>query len=522
MVEPDADIVRQYSIEILIELLGAHVTADRAVLQLKSHISYFDAYFDKLKAKSIVIEREYIDHDYLEDYSSYYVRCFQEYPRTVTRLHFFSEDFSAEDFLDLIGGAGERALTLERMQRPGSYIGFMVVKPLPRTIIGRTCLATYENDGGRRHYPITQKYEVNLYGIPLTVSTLAYQEQDSIVAACATSALWSVLHGTGKLFHHTIPSPVEITKAASIHIPHESGEGLPEARMLPNSGLTATQMAYAVRSVGLEPYLVAVGEDAYSVQSTAYAYMRGHVPLLLGIRLYQTIDEEQNDFARHAVALTGYSMGHKKPSPHGPGFLLKAARIDKLYAHDDQIGPFARMVLEEDGSLQTQLKRDNGLEVKASPVMVLAPLYHKIRIPFAMIEYVIVYLDFIIELIRKQFPDLPISERLEWDIFLTTVNEVKTEWFSTLDGAYRADRLLGRMPRYLWRAVATTEDTTKHLDLLFDATDLNQGEMFVTGIYHNNALRLALVAYGKAEEENKEDVAPSPIRAILRHASNAG
>ena len=48
----------------------------------------------------------------------------------------------------------------------------------------------------------------------LRVKSLSFQEQDHEVAACATSALWSIFHGTGKMFQHPILSPVEITKVA--------------------------------------------------------------------------------------------------------------------------------------------------------------------------------------------------------------------------------------------------------------------------------------------------------------------
>src|SRR5262249_17736969 len=90
--------------------------------------------------------------------------------------------------------------------------------PLPRTIVGRTCLKTYPHDS-RRDFPITRDYEANLFGMPLRVESLAFQEQDSVAAACATSALWSAFHGTGKQFQHPIPSPVEISKAATAHLP---------------------------------------------------------------------------------------------------------------------------------------------------------------------------------------------------------------------------------------------------------------------------------------------------------------
>ena len=212
--------VAPYSIDALKRLLRQGARASALVVKRKQHTQYFRNYFEALKAKTIVSEADYIDRDYLEDFAGYYVRCFPNYARRCRRLHFFDFTFSHADFANLLASPANNR-SFARFQR--GYLGFIVVKPLPETIIGRTCLRTYiEKD--ERCFPITRQYEANLFGIPLTVKSLAYQEQDRVAAACATSALWSVFHGTGKLFHHHIPSPVEITRAANVFVP--SGLGL--------------------------------------------------------------------------------------------------------------------------------------------------------------------------------------------------------------------------------------------------------------------------------------------------------
>ena len=66
-----------------------------------------------------------------------------------------------------------------------SYRGFLIVRPLPRSIIGRTCLVNYDKDGGRRHFPTGIPCEANLFGLPLSITTVPFQEQDTVTAACA-------------------------------------------------------------------------------------------------------------------------------------------------------------------------------------------------------------------------------------------------------------------------------------------------------------------------------------------------
>ncbi len=188
--------VIEYSIDALIKLLADRSEASESYIHGKIHSTYFEGYFRELGAKTIIVEKIYVDRDFLEDFAAYYVRCFYRYDRFCSRLHFFTETFSKEDFDYILENVSDTKID----QLKGSYLGFIVVKPLPETIIGRTCLKTYHASPEGRNFPITRKYPVNLFGIGLSVETLAFQEQDRVAAACATSALWTAFQGTGKLF----------------------------------------------------------------------------------------------------------------------------------------------------------------------------------------------------------------------------------------------------------------------------------------------------------------------------------
>jgi hypothetical protein len=63
---------------------------------------YFFKYLNKIQAKSFLIESNYIDKDFLIDYSNYYSRSFREIPKTTDRIHFFSAFFNEREFLSAL------------------------------------------------------------------------------------------------------------------------------------------------------------------------------------------------------------------------------------------------------------------------------------------------------------------------------------------------------------------------------------------------------------------------------------
>lgn len=487
-----------YSIAALKSILGEALIVESAFLESKLHLIYFEEYFDTLNAKTILIEEDYVDRDFLEDYAGYYVKCFVKYKRKCRRLHFFNIKFTDDDFQALLNGC---PTTCDQQALKESYLGFVVVKPLPQTIIGKTCLKTYDYDRERRHYSSTKPIVAHLFGIPLQVNTLPFQEQDSVVAACATSAIWSALHGNSYVLQHPIPSPVEITNKATSLLPLET-------RSLPNKGLTAAQMAYAIRSVGLEPFLVDA-RDHQILKETAYAYLRGGFPLILGLNLIDISGSSGNPaqgffFGRHAVALTGYSLQKDHESPTTPAFsnnaILKAGRIDRIYVHDDQVGPFARMLFDDisveyhinntliqSKSISCSWTGNDGVigSVRAVSDMLLIPLYHKIRIPFGAIYDHIQYLNAFINILCAENV-LELDSNLEWDIYLITVSQYKEEVLaSSYYGVYRPELLTSSLPRFIWKAISYRGNNPV-IEILFDATDIEQASLLVSVVPFDN------------------------------------
>jgi hypothetical protein len=477
-----------YDIDRLKDLLCRKSLATPILINRKSHINYFKNYFEALVAKTIVVENEYVDRDYLDDFAGYYVRCFKEYRRLCSRLHFFDQRIDNAQFDEMLRNGGNSEI-IDKLKN--AYLGFVVVKPLPQTVIGRTCLKTYADDGGRRHFPITRDYSCNLFGLDLSVDTLAFQEQDNVVAACATSALWSIFQGTGRQFQHSIPSPVKITRTAASNI-------LSESRAIPSQGLTSHQLAHAIREVGLEP-LKENARNPLIFKTTLYSYLRGGIPIFLGLDLWDISEDGHVLFGKHGVAITGYSLGEDEPSSIN-GVFLKALRIDKIYVHDDQIGPFARMVFDdvkiknpkisgdnsEMSSLSTSWLGKSGREgsVRAVPDFIIMPLYHKIRIPFSAVLQRIISFDRILNSLSALTEGIA---PLQWDIFLTTVSDLKSDILTSehVPGEdYRKKLLLTRMSRFIWRAIAD-HDGDPVIEVVFDATDIRQGAIMICAIEYD-------------------------------------
>ena len=438
-------------------------------VEQNSRANYLYRYLQELETKTIVSEIEYTDGDYLEDYSSYYVRCFVKYESYCTRLHFFSESFDDGTFTRLItrdhpkdGDTFSKILD--------SYKGCIVARPLPKAIIGRTLLSTYGSDCGRRQYKSLKEYQINLFGLELKVSSLPFQEQDQVLGACATVALWTAFHKTADLFGTTMPRPAVVTKLA-----HKAGG---ETRVFPSCGLSIRQMAQAIRSVGLEPELIKVSPDMPLV-SVIYSYLNFGLPVVLLYQLEEDVAAENN--TNHTVTLTGYSISSNTKicrevslsSP--PNLPMTGLKINEFYAHDDQIGPFSRLIVKESSKEEKYpviFERDN--KDSAYPTYLIIPVYNKIRIPFSYIQTWIEKLDYLI--IRKGLLDG--QKPHEWDIYLDTSNKLKKELAQELkERAKRKLLLIRQHPRFLWR-ISLTYGGQKVLVLLADATGLGDSIPF--------------------------------------------
>jgi hypothetical protein len=493
--------LRPFSKGRLFALLANHWTEEDQVA-LSPQAQYLDDYLSRpeINAQSVIIEDDYVDRDYLEDFSNYYVKSFPPYERYCQRLHFFSEPFKEADIESALLKTDRDVVT--RMQ--GSYLGFIVVRPLPETVIGQTVLKTYPSLN-RRYYPTIRDYQAHLFGIPLDVESLAFEEQDSSVAACATVALWSAFHKTHSLWATAKPQPVIITRDANV----VRGPG----RSLPSGGLNAIQIGEAIRSVGLEPEYYRVNEHT-PLASLIYAYVSAGIPVIL------TVFIEGLEY--HAITVVGYSKLDKPAAIQEPPYATvqfhAGKRIDKFYVHDDGVGPFSRLPIVHPNAivhnpdpklLKFPIAFESSWEWRPDssgvpppkrfrgfiPSAVIVPAYPKIRVTYFAVHSWLRRLMMLFNRLSAPFAGYGVDvSRLEWDLRLTTVNSFKQLLRKDYITHKRTSALLPEpMPRFMWRATMLLDEKPV-VDLIADATDTPRSCPMLVAMWHDDKLQLLLQA----------------------------
>jgi len=305
---------------------------------------YLVWYLADLGAKSAVVEPNYFDRDYLSEFAAFYCTSSAGYSNCCERAHYFATDVDRE-LLERAAGGDSAAYGLLQ----DSYLGFVVKRPIPGTPLGRTVLRWYVDDTPQlpRVVDPSRDYAVHLAGIELNVRGLAWQQQDAGVGACATVALWSMLHSSAFDDRHVVPTTAEVTQTA-----HRAG--LSAQPLYPSRGLSFGQLIASVRDSGFAPLVVA-GEQEHSRFKREHfcpslaSFIRSGYPVLVAGDL-------EGGNGLHAVCAVGFRQAASLDVAAG-NVELEDTRTEYLYLHDDNLGPAARFRVEVDpGSEQVFLK----------------------------------------------------------------------------------------------------------------------------------------------------------------------
>ena len=493
----------QYDINTICAYISYKTGTNFSYVRQKKQIKYIDNYLTELTKESnlcFVYEDEYIDKNYLDDYSSYYVNCFISYSKIASRIHFFqyTDDSKDENFLkNQISSALNNE---ESILNNNNYLGFIVIRPIPKTFFGRICLKPFYSSSNRyKKYYLFKEYKVSLFGIALTVNSVAFQEQDKILSACATTALWTFYQAHQNIPQITFPSSSEITKSAYSELNGYSRE-------FPNTGLSTKMICRSLKYYNLSPESFVLSDmSKKQVKEMIYAYCSSGIPIILGVSVR---DEDNKEKGLHAITVLGYSIENadKKFVAHG---------LKKIYAHDDRYGPFIRMQYEKN-YFHVELDSDMNLdeETKNEKYKIdslILGLYHKIRIPYLPIKTTCIAL---LKILLEYLSDVKLSNNsfemysklissICWDISIVENNSIKKDLLKKdIDNK---ERILTTMwPKYLWQASALVNGETV-FQLIFDARDIDHGDVFLEYIsYSLEGLDIynVLMKYSKIKIEN--------------------
>jgi len=316
----------------------------------RSNVQYFRQYLIDSSASLVIEETHYFDRDFLSEFSAFYSVSAKTIPNFCKRLHLFKSAVSEETFWQAVSGKKNEIDILQ-----SNYLGFIVLRPLERAPFGRTVLKWYDVNKDNRNTECSRPYRAHIAGIKLTVTGLAWQQQDECVSTCATVSLWSLLHSSAFDDFHQVPTTAQITQFAH--------SAIPNGRMtFPSGGLTMEQIGEAIKSYGLSPCILTGDLDDSLLRSqTTFSkeklannlasFLRSGYPVLLFGFQTEKDSIGNRDSPMHAVCAVGFRDGIVLKQETEERWVWQDSELKTIYIHDDNLGPSVRFeIIEEEDS----------------------------------------------------------------------------------------------------------------------------------------------------------------------------
>jgi hypothetical protein len=309
---------------------------------------------------------------------------------------------------------------------------------------------------------LTQEFKALLIGAkskPSCIDSLPFQAQDHAVAACATTSLWIANSQMLTLFQTPKLSPIEVTNRATNLIEYD--------RNLPNKGLTTRQMLAFLKSIELDFEYINLGdlkktEIRELIPDIVTVFVDAKIPIIAGLSLIKydgsQIDEQTgkrkelvHDY--HAIVISGYRQDD-------------SGKINRLYVHDDQIGPYSRVENESDEGFFLKWRNEWVIDSRYGPIPdtpydevilddLLLPLYPKIRLSYREVYHYCLQL-------RNKYVNF------KFHLILSTINDYKRSLIK-LKIEDKSRILRTPLPKFMY-VIRAMQDDSRRIDFLLDAT----------------------------------------------------
>ncbi len=347
-----------------------------------------------------LIEKPYLDLEYWDSHTGYYAKSFSQYRLDCIRIHFFTGTEKNWKKLksSLLSGVDEQKLYNELDFR---WIGYCVLRPTPSYCVGRTGilfdetpaenLLMDEEKGGKPYLKTHQYCFSNLLNCHFSNEKVTeFIQQDPNLGHCATASLWVTSNVMAKKFgmhrlHYRI-----ITQQALGMWDRETNIKKNFMPSIPENGLTPSEIKNAIYAIGADILEFSLEEtESYDESYTRlsleiYSFMESGFPVLLGLI---------NETSRHVVAVVGHLLPKidtiEKCINASPLFAkdkrnkltdrhyLIASMINLYYVHDDNYGPYNRLIIENDKN--NNLPNCNTLPIEQSNKLTISLGKQKIK-----------------------------------------------------------------------------------------------------------------------------------------------
>ncbi len=282
----------------------------------------------------VIIEKDYINKDYLDEFSFFYSTTFKTYGRFCTRLHFFKGNLIKS--FGISGGSGkiEDFTMVDRNTLQNAYLGFIVIRPIEKNKLGRTIIQPYIKNDNEEFVLSQTSCEVNLHGINLTAKGMPFIQQDTQAGVCASASQWMLVRYAHEKFgfkQYTLPSITALAnRFLNVSRPFPATKGLNICQIVSS----LIQMDFAPIVYDRVPGFS--GAKLEELKEIVYHYLESELPVILIIN------------ASHVCLVIGHDFRPQiKPRKTSKCIKKNLDYIHHLIVHDDELGPYLRMPIED-------------------------------------------------------------------------------------------------------------------------------------------------------------------------------
>jgi len=407
-------------------------------------------------ARTVVIEKGYVDADYRDTYFNFFSRKFAQYPGKTIRANFFNDKISPR-----------MLFKIDRYQ--DEYIGFIVLRPNRVTSIGRTILdpAKLPFVFG---YICVSEYPVHILGAELTARGFPYMSQDTDVTICAHAACWMIFRYFSQRYNRYAEKwPYEVSQLT---------RDVSTGRLVPSKGLTAFQVTEMFSNYGFSPEIYSRMQYCDLFDQLLYMYVESGLPVVAALSGHS-----------HAITIIGHLSDYTTILPTTPE--SSDAYLSGFIANDDNFLPYQAIRKNDPTPATGYWSRFKAEEIDTF----IVPLYEKIHLSA---EHVIILSKAI--LINA---DLGLNARsclLKYENIVTRTFLTSSKSFKRMRRGDSVPFGISNvycemaMPKFIWVCEISTpelfQDGKISGEILFDATANPHDRMAFLSIHYPDFLLL--------------------------------